>query len=97
MTNIPSLPATPMDPEKNRLSLLSSLEFGPDVKRQAILTLTLADLVDLSKQTNSVGTRQSSRVPRTGGQIGRAVPMNGQSATTSPYFGAEKQRNRHIR
>ena len=59
MTNVPSLPATPVDPEKNGLSLVSSLGFGPDVECQAILTLLLADLVDLSKQADSVGTRQS--------------------------------------
>ena len=82
MTNIPSLPATPIDPEKNRLPPMSRLWFGPDVKSQAILTLPLADLVDLSKQADSVGTRQPGRISRTGGQIGRAVPVNSQSATT---------------
>lgn len=83
MTDVPSLPATPVDPEKDGLPLVSRLGFGPDVKRQAILALLLADLVDLSKQADSVGTRQSSRVARTGGQIGRAVSVNRQSATTS--------------
>ena len=82
ITRIPSLPATPVDPEKNGLSLVSGLGFGPDVECQAILTLLLADLVDLGKQADSVGTRQSSRISRTGGQIGRAVPVDRQSATT---------------
>ena len=83
MTNVSSLPATPVDPEKNGLSLVPSLGFGPDVECQAILTLLLADLVDLSKQADSVGTRQSSRISRTRRQIGRAVPVNRQSATTA--------------
>ena len=83
MTDVPSLPAPPVDPEKNGLSLVSSLRFGPDVEGQAILALLLADLVDLSKQADSVGTRQSGRISRTSGQIGRAVPVNRQSATTA--------------
>ena len=83
MTNVPSLPATPVDPEKNGLSLVSSLRFGPYVECQAILALLLADLVDLSKQADSVETRKSGRISRTGRQIGRAVPVNRQSATTS--------------
>ena len=49
MTNVPSLEATTVDPEKNSLSLVSSLGFGPDVERQAILALLTAELVDLSK------------------------------------------------
>ena len=32
MTNIPRLPATPVDPEENGLSLVPSLGFGPDVE-----------------------------------------------------------------
>ena len=67
MTNTANLPATPVDPEKNSLPLVSRLGFGPDVKCQAILTLLLADLVDLSKQADSVRTRQSARIARTGG------------------------------
>lgn len=57
MTNGPSLEATPVDPEKNGLSLVSSLGFGPDVECQAILALLIASLVDLRKQADSVGAR----------------------------------------
>jgi hypothetical protein len=82
MTDVPSLEATPVDPEKNGLMLLSSVGLGPDVECQAILALLIAELADLSKQADRAGTRQSSRISRTGLHIGRAVPGNCQSATT---------------
>lgn len=97
MTNGPTLEATAVDPEKNGLSLVSSLGFGPDVECQAILALLIAELVDLCKQADSVGARQSSRTPRTASHIGGAVPANSQSATTLPQSRAAKQRKRHIR
>ena len=57
MTNGPSLEVTPIDPEKNGLSLVSSLGFGPDIECQAVLALLVANLVDLRKQTDRVGSR----------------------------------------
>ena len=57
MTNAPSLKVTPVDPEKDGLPLVSSLGFGPDVEFQAVLALLVASLVDLSKQTDRVGSR----------------------------------------
>ena len=66
MTNAPSLEVTPVDPEKNGLSLVSSLGFGPDIECQAVFALLIAKLVDLSKQADRVGTRQSSGDSRTG-------------------------------
>ena len=80
MTNGPCLEATPVDPEKNGLSLGSSLGFGPDVECQTILALLIAGLVNLSKQADTNGTRQPCRISRTGWQISRAVPVNCQSA-----------------
>ena len=56
MTNGPSLEVTPVDPEKNGLSLVSSLGFGPDVESQAVLALLIANLVDLRKQRDRVGS-----------------------------------------
>ena len=97
MTNGPSLEATPVDPEKNGLSLVSSLGFGPDVECQAILALLIAGLVNLCKQADSVGARQSSRISSTGLHIRGAVPVNSQSATTPPQSRAAKQRKDHIR
>lgn len=92
-TNGPSLEATPVNPEQNGLSPVSSLGFGPDVECQAILALLVAGLADLCKQADSVGARQSSRISRTRLHIGGAVPANSQSATTPPQSRAAKQRN----